>query len=363
MHSIRLRTLLVSSLALLLPMGPSHGAQNGAPVILVGAGDGGGLARELRVTDGSEVASGTPYGPAFAGGVRVAVGDVNGDGVPDRIVGSGAGAGQIHVYSGRDVSVLASVFPFGPAHSGGVYVAAGDVDADGRADIIAGSGTGGGRVAVLSGADRHEIASGFPFSPLYAGGVTVAAGDVNGDGRADIIAGTAVGGAVRVVSAVGASLLASGFPYGPLFTGGVHVAAGDVNGDGRVDVITAPRSLGGLVRVFSGLDITVLAELRAVPGRRRRHRGRRRRQRRRTRRHRDRLGTRHAAERTHLRPTRPAIARRVLRFRSDIHGRRLRRDREQRDQLPCASRTRPPAFSRPGSPAPSTSRPTAARGR
>ena len=214
----------------------------------------------------SEVASGMPFGPSFTGGVRVAIGDVNGDGVPDRIVGSGAGAGQIHVYSGRDVSVLASLFPFGPAHSGGVYVAAGDVDADGRADIIAGAGTGGGRVAVLSGADQHEIASGFPFSSLYTGGVTVAAGDVDGDGRADIIAGTAVGGAVRVVSAVGASLLASGFPYGPLFTGGVHVAAGDVNGDGRVDVITAPRSLGGLVRVFNGLDITVLADFTPFPG-------------------------------------------------------------------------------------------------
>ena len=267
MHSIRLRTLLIASgLALLLPMGPTQGAQNGTPVVLVGAGTGGGLARELRVADGSEVASGLPWGPAFTGGVRVAVGDVNGDGVPDRIVGSGPGAAQIQVYSGHDDSILANVFPFGPAFTGGVYVAAGDVDGDGRADIIAGAGAGSGIVSVLSGAGGHVMASGFPFGSLYSGGVTVAAGDVDGDGRAEIVVGTAIGGAVHIVNSHGTAVVASGFPYGPLFLGGVNVAAGDVNGDGRSDVITAPRTLGANVRVFNGLDISVLADFTAFPG-------------------------------------------------------------------------------------------------
>ena len=266
MLSICLRTLLASGvLALLLPLVPSLGAQNGGPVILVGAGDGGGLARELRV-DGSEVASGEPWGPGFTGGVRVAAGDVNGDGLPDRIAGSGPGAGQVRVYGGQDASLLATLSPFGDAFDGGVYVAAGDVDGDGRADVIAGAGTGGGGVIVFSGSDGHAIGSAFPFTESYTGGVTVAAGDVNGDGRADVIAGSAIGGFVRVLSGADASEISSGFPYGPLFLGGVNVAAGDVNGDGRVDVITAPRTLGGLVRVFSGLDISVLAELTPFPG-------------------------------------------------------------------------------------------------
>ena len=94
----------------------------------------------------------------------------------------------------------------------------------------------------------------------------MAAGDFNADGRADIIAGTAMRGAVRILSGVGAAELAGGFPYGPLFLGGVNVAAGDINGDGHLDVVTAPRTIGGQVLAFSSADISVLASLTPYPG-------------------------------------------------------------------------------------------------
>ena len=242
-------------------------AQGPTPVILVGpAAGGGGLVRELNATDGSEILSGFPFGPDFAGGVRVAFGDVNGDGTPDPIVGSGPGGGQVRVVDGRALTLLHTVAPFGGGFTGGVYVAAGDVNGDGRADLIVGGGSGSGQVRVLSGTDLSPLADGFPFTPIYAGGVTVAAGDFNADGRADIIAGTAIGGAVRILSGVGAAELAGGFPYGPLFLGGVNVAAGDINGDGHLDVVTAPRTIGGQVLAFSSADISVLASLTPYPG-------------------------------------------------------------------------------------------------
>ena len=82
-------------------------------------------------------------------------------------------------------------FPvFDPAFLGGVSVTLGDVNGDGTADIIAGAGPGGGpQVRVLSGTDLSELASFYAFDPSFSGGVRVAAGDVNGDGRADIIVG------------------------------------------------------------------------------------------------------------------------------------------------------------------------------
>ena len=92
---------------------------------------------------------------------------------------------------------------------------------------------------------------GAPFGSSYTGGVTVAMGDVNGDGRADLIFGTAFGGLIRIFDGPTLAPLASAFPYGPLFPGGVNVAAGDVNGDGIDEVAFAPRSSGGPVRVYT----------------------------------------------------------------------------------------------------------------
>ena len=69
-------------------------------------------------------------------------------------------------------------------------MAAGDCDADGKADIITGAGPGGGpHVQVFTAAGR-SIQSFYAFSPapqLTANGVRVGCGDVDGDGRADLI--------------------------------------------------------------------------------------------------------------------------------------------------------------------------------
>jgi hypothetical protein len=220
------------------------------------------IVRVLRA-DGTET-SFLAYDQAFTGGVHVALGDVNGDGIPDIITGAGPGGGpHVKVFSGKDLSLLFSFFAYDPQFTGGVFVAAGDVNGDGRADIITGAGPGGGpHVKVFSGADLSVLASFFAYDPAFPGGVFVAAGDVNGDGRADIITGAGPGGGphVKVFSGVNLSVLASFFAYDPAFPGGVYVGAGDVNGDGRDDIVTGAGPGGGPhVKVFSGADLSVLA--------------------------------------------------------------------------------------------------------
>lgn len=260
------RALSVAVLAGLMLGVPSVLAGGGVPGLLV-APDADGLA-EVRVTRGNPGSPGAPgasgmffapYGQAFEGGVRVASGDVTGDGVEDIITGTGAGAagGHVKVFDGRTGAEIRSFFAYAAAFSGGVTVAAGDVNGDGFDDIITGAGPGstGGHVKVFDGATGQELQSFFAFGG-FSGGVNVASGDIDGDGRDDVIVGSGPGGGphVKVFDSGGGAELASFFAYPAAFSGGVFVASGDVDGDGRDDIITGagPGAAGGHVKVFSG---------------------------------------------------------------------------------------------------------------
>jgi hypothetical protein len=232
------------------------------PPYAVGSGPGMPATVNVYNADGSLRFTLAPYGD-FRGGVRVAIGDVNGDGEPDIITGAGPGGGpHIKVFSGADGSLLDSFFAYDASFSAGVFVAAGDVNAHGHADIITGAGAGGGpHVKVFDGETGAAFMSFFAYDASFHGGVTVAAGDVDGDGKADIITGAGAGGGphVKVFSGADGSTLRSFFAYDASFTGGVFVAAGDVNGDGKADIITGAGAGGGPhVKVFSGADSSLL---------------------------------------------------------------------------------------------------------
>ena len=98
----------------------------------------------------------------------------------------------------------------------------------------------------------------------------MAAGDVNGDGKADIIAGAGPAAARRstVFNGTTGGIVAELLRLAPSFTGGVYVAAGDVNGDGKADIITGAGAGGGpQVTVFDGTTGPVAAELLRLPPR------------------------------------------------------------------------------------------------
>jgi hypothetical protein len=230
---------------------------------------------------------------ATFGTTAATAGDVNGDGFSDILAGAPAfsngqsGEGRAYLYRGRGASAAATTnwVDHGP-HLGadfGISVAtAGDVNGDGYSDVIIGSRfyrngeIDEGRVIVYHGAaDGLEDQPAWTFESNEVGpllGYSVgSAGDVNGDGYSDVIAGAYGYDGDRGVDE-GAAFVFLGSPSGLaadpawLVTGeqagarlGIAVGtAGDVNGDGVSDIIVGAYThdtenpSAGRVDVFHG---------------------------------------------------------------------------------------------------------------
>ncbi len=214
-------------------------------------------------------------------------GDVNNDGFCDLVVGApfawlnGIGSGMACVHSGRDGSVLYAFSGdagdlFGYSVGGG-----GDVDDDGFDDVIVGAmrdgdnGLDAGAVKVFSGRDGSLMYT-FPGNaPGDRLGISVAhAGDINADGYADIIAGAPYDDTLGPDA--GSAIIYSGQTGGVLHIllwtpdaddfGGSVAGVGDANGDGLDDVLVGARLCDiegpetGAAVLFSGLDATVIRD-------------------------------------------------------------------------------------------------------
>jgi hypothetical protein len=208
------------------------------------------------------------YPAGFIGGVRVATGDVDGDGLGDLITAAGAtGAPHVRVFKGPSADVvLTELLAYDPGFTAGLFVAAGDVDGDGRADIVTGVGPGGGaHVKVIRRAtdgSLSEFMSFFAYDPGFRGGISVAVCDIDRDGRADIVTGAGPGGGphVQVFSGADGSVLKSFFAYDLGMVAGMFVACGDVDGDGVPDIATGVGpGAGPHVQVLSGATGQLLA--------------------------------------------------------------------------------------------------------
>jgi len=157
----------------------------------------------------------------------VAAADVNGDGKADIVTGAGPGGGpHVEVFDGATNAVLRSFFAYGAGFTGGVWVAAGDVNGDGKAEIITGAGAGGGpHVRVYNGADNALLASFFAFGGAFTGGVRVSVADANNDGKAEVVVAQGAGGAprVRLLNPLTMQSYQDFNAYDPGFLGGVFV--------------------------------------------------------------------------------------------------------------------------------------------
>ena len=247
------------------------------PVIYTGAGGGMPIVKAFDALTGELNFARQVYDSSVTGGVRVAAGDINLDGYPDVVVAPGQGGPNLKVLDGRTgepiAGPLGSFWAFDQSFTGGVNVAVADVDGDLVPDVIVAAGPGGGpHVKVFSGRTGGVVASFFAYEPEFDGGISVAAADLNRDGKADIAVGAGAGGAPRVVvydvrtGAPIAGPLGSFFAFDPAFRGGVYLGAdaltGDVNGDGAKDLaVGSGPGMTAEIKVYNGRTGAVLRDL------------------------------------------------------------------------------------------------------
>jgi len=203
--------------------------------------------------------------PGYTGGVRVAVGVLFGGGIPDVVVAPGLNeAPLVKIYNALTGAFITEFMAQSSTYKSGIVLAVGDVNGDGKPDIITAPSTGAANVNIFlnNGSSFSNYSANTPtikaFSTLtnYVGGVGgLAIGSVNG-GTGDILVGSGIGttAAVQVYSYPNDTLVQVINPtFSPAVIGGVSVAIADINGDGTPDVIIGAGT-GGLskIDVWSG---------------------------------------------------------------------------------------------------------------
>ncbi len=187
------------------------------------------------------------------GGVNVLVSDVDRDGLDDTVWSQD---GRVNVRFGRGGST--SFRPYGNLYHGLIEIAAGQTNRDAPWELVLSPSDEWPAKILVTNLRGQVLRSWFAYRQEFTGGSTVGLGDVDGDGLREVVTGAGRGGGphVRIFRTDGASWGGAFFAFDPNERGGVNVAIGDVDGDGRQEIVVGSgRGSVPRVRVYDGRGI------------------------------------------------------------------------------------------------------------
>lgn len=202
--------------------------------------------------DGTLSRSFLAYAPTFGKGVHLATGDLNGDGINEIVTGTGLGGGpHVRIFDSNGVASKSSFFAYDKSLRGGVFVTVGDIDGDGKAEIITGAGIEGEPwVRIFSGEGllKSEFLA---FDITDLSGVTVGTADIDGDGKLEILTGRASidTSEVKIFSNTGSINKVLTLPV--VFKDGLNAHGADCNVDGKIELLVSSNGTDGLVQCLS----------------------------------------------------------------------------------------------------------------
>lgn len=218
---------------------------------------------KVYTSAGKRVVNTYALAKSFRGGLSVAGGDVNGDGLGEIMIGTGVGsAPQVSLFTATGKLRL-RFFPFPSRLRTGVNVASTDVDGDGRAELIVAPA---GSYAPLMRIFRYNAKTNKFVRMMdvsvqggrFRGGLNLEAGDLDRNGLGNIVVTPATRGRGSTVEVYEYNLTTRKFArvttfsaYAKSFQSGVATAIGDVDGDGNNEIITSPAPGATDIRVFT----------------------------------------------------------------------------------------------------------------
>ena len=196
--------------------------------------------------DYKEVGNFFAYEEDFIGGATLALGDLGGDGVKEIVTGPALGGGpQVRVFR-LDGSHIRDIWPYENTMDQGVNVAVGDLDGDGKEEIITAPRNGNSpHVRIFDGYGEPKFNMGFyAYNYDFTGGVNITTCDINGDGKDEIITGPGPGSGpqVRVYDYNGDWTGQDFWPFDSNYTGGVTVGCANVDGGKEQEIIMGTQS-------------------------------------------------------------------------------------------------------------------------
>jgi len=195
--------------------------------------------------DGQLFAKLYPYTAGYPGKIRLAFGDMTGDGNLEIVVAPAEGYPlPVQVYTRFGDILYDNWFPFGKTYSGGYSLGILAPREAESGKVVIGSGTGRDTVVRLYDTNFTLFKEWFAYEKFFKGGVNVAVGDLDSDGKEEIVVGAGVGKKplIKVFDSTGALKYGEFEAYKALGTPGIDVRVVDVDFDGRKEIVGMSES-------------------------------------------------------------------------------------------------------------------------